>query len=198
MSELLTPPPFLVGDRVYLRQLCLEDTTTLWNWINSSEVTIHLSVVFPITLKKETEFVESAIAEYDKQFPTKFIFGICLKETNELIGTMNLSSVHWVHRTATTGAFIGSEEHRNNGLGREAKHLLLKYGFRSLGLRKVSSGAKAVNERSLRYQASNGYKVVGHQRKHFLVDGNFVDLVLTEVFPSDWEESYQEWLQRAE
>ena len=187
------PTPFLTANwsRVYLRIRSTEDVTILHRWINDPEVTQNLSLTFPVTLGKEKEYVDSAIAAFDKPFPTKQSFSICLVSTDELIGSMTLDNINWVHRTATTGAFIGPTKYRGLGYGRAAKHLLLQYAFHRLGLRKVTSSAKSNNEHSLAYQAKTGYVEAGRLRDQYWQNGQYVDSILTECHREDWEQAFK-------
>jgi len=58
-----------------------------------------------------------------------------------------------------------------------------------LPLRKLKSGYVDGNEASARAQAAAGYREAGRWRRDQFVDGEWRDLVLTELMREDWEKA---------
>lgn len=194
MSTQPTPTtPFIVGHRVYLRLLVLEDAELLFRWINDRNTTHYLARFWPVTFKQEREWIEKAQEQYRDKSGLALM--ICLKETDEPIGTMGLHNIDYKNGVAKTGAMIGEDAYRNKGLGTDAKMHLLHYAFHTLGLRKITSELIAYNEASLRYGEKCGYQKCGVRKKHILKDGTHRDLILTEVFREDWEPLWKKFRQ---
>lgn len=181
MSE---PIIFRRGKRVYLRPLEEGDLNRLCRWLNDPEITQFLDQSFPLPIVYEAELLKRFMARPD--FPTDIIFAICLNEDDRHIGNMGLHRIRYDHGTAATGSFIGEKELWGQGYGFDAKMILLDYAFNTLRLRKVTAGAKAFNGRSLGFNAKCGYKEEARLRAQFLVNGEYVDHVLTAVFKEDW------------
>lgn len=185
------PHAYITGQRIYLRLLSEGDLELLTKWINSEEVTRYIARFWPITLKQEQDWFEDLYG--DKQ---DLVFGICLKGSDELIGTMGLHRINLKDGVAFTGALIGSPEHRGKGYGTEAKMHLLRYAFHELGLRKVCSEVLNFNNASIEYGKKCGYRQCGVRRAHILKGGEHRDVILTEVFREDWEPLWEAFSQQ--
>ncbi len=182
---------FRRGKKVYLRPLEEGDLHRLYRWINDPEISIFLDQTFPLPLVYEAEFLKQAMTR--PAFPRDIIFAICLNEDNRHIGVMGLHNIRYDHGTAGTGSFIGEKDLWGQGYGFDAKMILLDFAFNTLRLRKICAGAKAFNQRSLGFNAKCGYYTEGLRRGQFLVNGEFVDEVITAVTPAQWEERWQEY-----
>src|SRR5690606_14253405 len=71
--------------------------------------------------------------------PGEIVFAVILRQTGALIGGVELTDINHFHRRAETGAGIYIPEYRNQGLGTEAKNLLLEYAFDHLNLHMMTS-----------------------------------------------------------
>lgn len=103
------------------------------------------------------------------------------------LGSTDISHIRWPLGDGTTGSMIINSEAQGKGYGTEAKLLLLKHGFHTLGLRKLYSSVKAWNAQSLGHLLKCGYRIVGRYREGAFDNGRFVDQLLLEVFETDWE-----------
>jgi RimJ/RimL family protein N-acetyltransferase len=180
---------FRVGNRVRLRLPHEDDLQLLTTWMNDPEVTQYILHYIPQTMDSEREWLKKL-----HPTPNDFVFGI-ETEDETLIGLMGLHHVHYIHGTANTGAFIGDKTYWGKGYGSEAKMLLLKYAFDTLGLRKICASVIAFNGRSQRYQEKCGYKVEGVRKAQLFKNGQYWDEVLFACFREDWLpvwEHYQE------
>lgn len=179
---------FLRGKRVVLRPLRKEtDLEPALRWINDPDVRLYLRNVFPQTAASEAEWFDGLTKRKDD-----VVLGI---ETEEgiLIGIMGLHGIDWVHRTATTGAFIGEKRYWNRGYGTDAKMALLKYAFDTLGLLKVKSAVMGFNARSVAYNRRCGYRVEGRRRSQFYRNGRRHDEILLGVTRGEWRRAYRKW-----
>ncbi len=171
---------FLSGRIVNLRPLGMSDTETLATWVNNPEVRRFLSTLFPVTLKKEEEWL-SQLGSDDKNI----VLGIETKD-GKFIGTMGAHRIEWGNRVCTTGALIGEKNYWGKGYGTDAKMILLDYLFNTLNLHKVCSDVIAFNKRSLRYSLHCGYRIEGVRRKHIYKAGKYFDKIELGVFKEDW------------
>lgn len=176
------------GFMTYLRLLEDADIPNIHRWINNPEITRFLGRMLPVTLEEEEKWIQSV--DENRKSREGFVFAICTHEEVH-IGNMGLHSIDWIHRTATTGALIGEEEFRGKGYGTDAKMHLLKYAFHTLNLRKVKSEVLQYNGASIRYGEKCGYREVGKRKKEYFKEGEYHDLILTEVFREEWEEKWE-------
>ncbi|MFH0873367.1 MAG: GNAT family protein, partial [Candidatus Komeilibacteria bacterium] len=181
MPERAARKYFLRGKLVGLRPLEMGDLDRYCQWMNDPEVTLYLDQSFPCPRGYEAEYVESQTKRQVTP-PVNVALAICLLETGEHIGTIALDRINYVHGFAITGAFIGESKYWGQNFGTDAMMLLLNYAFNTLRLRKVCASIKAFNARSLGFTAKCGYRELGRRKQQFLVNGQYEDEVMIEVF----------------
>jgi len=86
---------FLVGEKIYLRPLELEDVNERYlQWINDADVVLgRIEVNFPVTKEKQMEYVRSQLERNNVAF-----FAVIEKPTNKFIGTAKMGPINWLHR----------------------------------------------------------------------------------------------------
>jgi len=171
---------FLRGKKTILRPIEESDLPLCVKWMNDPEVTHFLKARMPIMLIAEKKWFEKlADSEDNVILAITTLDGRC-------IGVMGIHRIDWVNRTATTGAFIGEKQYWGKGYGTDAKMVLLKYAFDTLGLRKMCSRVYDFNARSLAYSKHCGYTEEGRLKKHVFRDGEYYDVVVLGLFREDW------------
>ncbi len=171
------------SSRVYLGLLDESHALFLAQEMNEPEMRDYLfSNNFPISEKNEVEWIGRLYGPKNNQNVT---LGIFLKDTKQLIGVMSLNKISYIHGTSITGAWLG-KEFRNNGLGVEAKMLLLDYAFNTLNLRKIQSSVIATNTRSADYSKKCGYKVEATFPNQIFQKGKYWDEIFLAVYREDW------------
>jgi RimJ/RimL family protein N-acetyltransferase len=68
-------------------------------------------------------------------FPTHVVWTVA-DESDKPIGLVQLTDIHWIHRTAYFGIWIGPEQ-QGKGHGTRAAQLACRHGFTELGLRQI-------------------------------------------------------------
>jgi ribosomal-protein-alanine N-acetyltransferase len=104
-----------------------------------------------------------------------------------LVGTVSLG-VDMAHRHAEAGYWIG-REFWSQGFATEALRRLIAYGFRELDLERIHARHLGCNPASGRVMEKAGMTREGCQRRHFIKNGNFEDVVLYGIMRSDAPES---------
>jgi RimJ/RimL family protein N-acetyltransferase len=174
---------FIVGERIYLRPLELDDLERCQRWINDPEVNRYLvSGRFPINRLKEEEWLRSHYKS-DRDV----IFAICLKDGNEHIGNCGLHFINWIDRNAVLGIMIGEKREWNKGYGTEAVKLLLKYAFDTLNLERVELTVFDYNKRGIKAYEKAGFKVEGRLRRKRFKDGRYFDEIVMAILKGEWE-----------
>ena len=168
-------PPFLVGDRVYLREVRVEDVNdNYYRWMNDLEVTQFLeSRFYPSSVQSLQEYVKNKTNARDTVF-----LAIILKGANRHIGNIKLGPINWIHRLADVGILVGEKQYWGKGYGTEALSLLTRYAFKSINLHKLTAGCYAPNKASTAIFLKNGFQIEGEQKKQCFYNGGYVDVVL--------------------
>ncbi len=177
---------YAVGDRLVLRPLEPDEGGLLTHWsLRETEI------VFPEGRWAENGFAigrhSVKIARRDP--PRSLGFAIALRSSDELIGFNSLIHVNWLHCTAETATVIFRPEHRDSGLGTEAKHLLLAHAFERLGLHAVSSYVHETNPRSAAALRKQGYRDAGYVAWDSMSPAGVCGGWLFDLLAEEWRES---------
>lgn len=175
--------PFIVGDRIYLRPLEMEDIDSFVLWLNDAEVRQYLMRIFPLNKIREKGFVENLYKD-DRET----ILGIILKENDQLIGNIGLHDISPPYRHAELGIFIGDKSCWSKGYGTEALSLMLEYGFNQLNLHRVYLSVYSFNARAIRAYEKVGFKREGVLREHIYRNGEYGDVYCMGILESEWRE----------
>lgn len=167
--------------RIYLSPVVKDDALLFAKWLNDEEVTAGLHTTHTITTEDSAEeMLESII---DKKKPS---FEIILKEDDRAIGSVILTSVNELDRTATIGVYIGEKEYRGKGYGTEALRAIIRYGFDYLNLHNINLSVISYNENALRCYQKLGFQEYGRRHECVLVGGKYYDRISLELLEQDY------------
>ena len=164
----------IVGERLYLSPMNVEDAENYVNWLNSRNVSDNLGMTASVVrVPGEKEYIESKKSnDYD--------FSIVLND-DTLIGNISLMDVDNVSGKATLGVFIGDESNRNKGYGTEAIKLLVDYGFNILRLHNIDLKVFDFNEGAIKSYEKAGFKEYGRRHESYFLDGKYHDEICMEI-----------------
>lgn len=164
------------GERIALRQLEKTDAQPIYEHAKDWKVSRYLSnLPHPYRLKHAEEFIKKAKL-WDKK-KTGYALGIELKQTGQIIGIIGLSEVDQKHKRAVIGYWLG-RKHWGKGLAKEALRLMLKFGFRKLGLLRIHGQVMKPNSRSAKLLKKAGFVLEGKMRKHYIKKGKRMDVLV--------------------
>ena len=172
--------PVIEGKRLRLRPPRAEDAAEMITWFEDLEVTQFLFIRTPPSLEQENEFLDTRAKDPDS------IFWV-IEVDGKAIGSTGIHMIDWKNGFGTTGTVIGDKKHWGKGVGGELMRLRADFAFWQTSLRKLKSGYIDGNDASARAQAACGYVQVGRWRKDRFVDGEWRDLILTELLREEWE-----------
>lgn len=171
----------IVGERIYLSPMCVEDAEKYVEWMSDRSVTDGIRSTRKImTVEAERKWITENLEN------GTYNFSIVLKENDELIGSCSINNPNLIDKTATLGIFIGDEINRNKGYGAEALSLLLDYGFNILNLNNIGLGVFSFNERAINCYKKIGFKEYGRRHECYYLDGKYYDEILMEVLKKDF------------
>ncbi|MBK8421200.1 GNAT family protein [Candidatus Villigracilis saccharophilus] len=132
--------------------------------------------------KKIKEFQEKRAETNSKSFR----FSIHSLDEDKLIGGVGLWISSWTHAETWLGISIGERDYWGRGYGTDAMRLAVQYAFLELGLRRVSLGLHAYNERALKSYQKVGFKLEGRMRGEGLRDGVRYDSLWMGILREEW------------
>ena len=180
------------SERLYFRALTAADARGNYlKWMNDAEVTQYLESRF------QAHSEESLAAYIEQMSSTKdnIFCAIVLKHDDRHIGNIKLGPIEWVHRRAEVGLLIGEKDCWGKGYGTEAYKLMAEHAFFTLNLHKVTAGAYAENEGSIKAMARAGFTQEGRRKEHYFLDDKYTDLLIYGLLKPDFER--QELIQEA-
>jgi RimJ/RimL family protein N-acetyltransferase len=169
------------GTIITLGPLRESDSETLFKWINTRELVLLSSNFRPVHQENHKEWFRRIQGS-----DNNIIFAIRTNNTDSLIGTCQLHSIHSVFRNAELQIRIGEVSHLSKGCGTEAVKLLLDYAFKDLNLERVHLHVLADNQRAVRTYTKCGFQHEGILRKAAYVDGCYRDIVIMAVLREEW------------
>lgn len=176
----------LVGERIYLSPVCVEDVEKYTKWMNDFETTDYVGQSTKIyTIENEKKFLENC-----SEKENDVTLGIVKLDNDELIGNCGLKDIDVVNRVATLGIFIGKKEDKSKGYGTEAIKLLLDYGFNYLNLHEITLDVYSFNERAIRCYKKVGFKEYGRRRECMYLNGTYYDVISMDILKSEFKGNY--------
>lgn len=171
----------MVGERIYLSPINVDDMEKYTEWINDLEISINLSTASEVySIEKEREILEKISKE-------GYNFAIIDLNKDEVIGNCGLLDVNMCHRSAELGIFIGNKNYWSQGYGAEAINLLLNYGFNLLNLNSIILRVHSFNKRAISCYKKCGFKEIGRRREAYIVGGRKYDDIFMDILASEFK-----------
>lgn len=167
----------IVGEKVYLRPITIEDTEDIIRWRNSDSVRPYFIYQELFTREGHLNWLRTMI---DSGKGYQFI--VCRKEDDKPIGSTYLRDYDPKSRKAEYGVFLGEVSERGKGIGKEILGLTLKFAFEELGLHKVFARAFAENLPSVNSFLSCGFEKEAYLKDEEFVNGEYRDIIFLAKF----------------
>ena len=172
-----------IGPRVCLRPMAKPDAAQLARWTRQDPETFWDAGRWMQT----TPGTEHRISEITKADPHRDAsFSVCLRETDDLIGTVAIHGIDYLHGFAESASQMYNPAFRGCGYGSEAKHLLFDYAFNDLKLHSLYSTVIYPNTRSAAALRKQGYREAGNLHWEFASFGTFENFVTFDLLAADW------------
>jgi RimJ/RimL family protein N-acetyltransferase len=112
-------------------------------------------------------------------------FGIVVRETTRLIGSVSLMHINHQHGRAELGIAIGDKTAWSQGYGAEAVRLMAEYGCFFLGLSTIMLSLVEFNERGRQAYLRAGFREAGRWRKAYRIGDERYDSVWMDITRDD-------------
>lgn len=179
-------PLVLEGDVVRLEPLELEHVAPLaevaldpeiWRWTLSN----------PETPEDLRRYVESALAL--RAAGSGYPFATIERASGRVVGSTRYHAIEPAHRKLEIGYTFVAPAWQRSAVNTEAKYLMLRHAFETLGMNRVEFKTDALNERSRAALLRIGAREEGTLRGHAITDrGRIRDSVYFSVLASEWPE----------
>lgn len=169
----------LQNENIYLRAVEPEDLDYLYKWENDSRLWIHGNTLSPYSKYTLRQYLEEA-QQYDIFQSNQLRMVICEKESDTIIGAVDIYDVDAHSRRAGVGVFV-DDKYRNKGYASQALSLLRQYSFDFLNLHQLYAHISVANQVSISLFERAGYIKVGILKDWIHTLGGYEDVVLLQL-----------------
>ena len=184
IAEMVVSPVVLEGLHVRLESLAKEHLAglvevgldeELWRWIPT-----------PVRTREEmAAYIETALEEQSRGVALPF--AIVEKSTGRAIGSTRYGSIDRTHHRVEIGWTWVARDWQRTAMNTEAKYLLLKHAFETLGCIRVELKTDSLNERSRAAILRIGAREEGIFRNHMITAGGRIrHSVYFSIIDSEW------------
>jgi RimJ/RimL family protein N-acetyltransferase len=183
-TEMVVSPVVLEGAHVRLEPLAKTHLTglaevgldeELWRWIPT-----------PVRTREEmAAYIETALNEQTQGVALPF--AIVEKSTGRAIGSTRYGSIDRTHHRVEIGWTWVARDWQRTTMNTEAKYLLLRHAFETLGCMRVELKTDSLNERSRAAILRIGAREEGIFRSHMITaSGRIRHTVYFSIIDSEW------------
>jgi RimJ/RimL family protein N-acetyltransferase len=172
------------GKLVNLRAPEVTDAERMWRWVNDREVTQHLQVRYPWSLRAEERFLRERTST-----PASFGLAAFAIETKDgsHIGTVTLRRAQPEDRCADLGITLGAKEHWGKGYGSDAMYTVLRFGFEDMNLRRIELTVDDGHAHAIACYRRCGFTEEGRLRQHRFAEGRYRDQLQMGILREEFE-----------
>lgn len=171
----------LVGQRVYLSPMRQEDAAQYVRWVNDPAVTDGIGATSRVMdLESERKWIAENAGNPQ--------FAIVRRTDDRLMGNCSVQNIHWQSRSAEVGLFLGDEENRGQGYGKEVLRLLLAFAFDTLGMHSVYLRVFSFNARAIAAYEAVGFRPAGRRREAYFANGAWHDELTLDLLESEYRQ----------
>ncbi|MCU8035719.1 MULTISPECIES: GNAT family N-acetyltransferase [unclassified Shewanella] len=174
--------PVIETERLTLKPLAIDYSVSLLEIFSDPEVMRYWNTAPWTTIQNAIDFINESNDSMRRQ--ESLILGVYLKSTGELAGKCMLFSYDKESKRAEIG-FGLSRSFWGKGYIREAGEALIRYGFNSLGLRRIEAEIDPDNQSSAKALEKLGFSREGLLRQRWEVNGIVSDSAMYGRLVSD-------------
>ncbi|MGZ9583702.1 GNAT family N-acetyltransferase [Paenibacillus marinisediminis] len=171
----------LETNRLWIRDLTMEDWKDVHVYASHSEVTKHMTWG-PNSEEDTIAHIEQQLVKQQSPERTDYEFAVVLRETNQLIGGCG---IYIMGRNAEIG-YCFNQEYWGNGYATEAARAMLKLGYETFNVHRVFATCRPMNKGSANVLMKIGMKQEGHLREHLWHRGKYLDSYLFSILEHEY------------
>lgn len=162
----------LKSKNIFLRSVEPSDATKLLLWENNPAHWKVTDTEVPFSMHGILQLIEQ---QQHIRSSGQMRLIICLNETEEAVGAIDLYDVDFRNGNAAVGILIGEKQHKQKGYASESLELMAGYARDFLALHNLYCSIQADNPESIRLFESCGFEQVGIRKEWFLNKGQRID-----------------------
>lgn len=182
-ADIFLDPPVLETGRLRLRRMRMRDAGDLYAWTSDPEVARYVLWDAHQSLGETREYLRYIRSLYRRGLPSSW--GVELKETGRLIGTIGIMGWSREHRSAEVGYSFG-RPWWHHGYASEALGCLLDLLFERTDVNRVEAQCDVRNGSSARVMEKCGMRREGILRQRLFNKGEAVDVMLYAILAENW------------
>jgi diamine N-acetyltransferase len=163
----------LKGKRIFLRALEPEDLDFIYKIENDETIWNVSNTNTPYSKFLIRQYLENA--HQDIYEAKQLRLAICINNTSEAIGLIDLFDFDPKNNRAGIGIIVKENQNRNSGYGTESLGLLIDYSFSRLNLYQLFANIDPQNSVSVKLFIKFGFQKIGIKKHWNLVNGNYQD-----------------------
>ncbi len=169
----------LKGDSVFLRALEPSDLDNLFALENDEDVWEISNTSTPFSHFVLTQYLDNAHRDiYDVR---QLRLVICISETQNTIGFIDLFDFEPKHKRVGIGIIIFDKSERNKGFAKQSLELLCNYAFTHLNVHQVFANISEDNINSIKLFESIGFNLIGVKKDWIFSEGKFKDEMMYQL-----------------
>ena len=162
----------LANETLYFRAPEPEDLDFFFQWENDTDLWKYGSTIAPFSQYTLKQYIAAGVDFYtDKQVRLMVV----LKETQEVVGSVDLFDYDVFHQRAAVGILI-DRAHQRQGLGEQALELLKNYATEFLGIRLLYAHVPEKNKESVSLFGKVGFEQTGILRSWIRIGRTYSDV----------------------
>ena len=162
----------LRGSKIHLRAIEPEDAAKVLIWENNPENWRVSGTEAPYSMHGILDYINS-IHNFRQSGEMRLM--ICLNDTNEAVGTLDLFEANFKHGRAGIGILIAEEKERNKGFARESLEILIEYCQIMFDFHNLTANVLEDNTSSIHLFEGVGFELVGTRKEWFFDQGKRIN-----------------------
>ena len=172
----------LETERLILRPVRLEDAEDMFAYTSIAESFRYLRRNPHMSVEEDRAFIQNVLNGYREH--REFLWGICLRGKDRLIGTVRLHNFRLDESCCETSHLI-HPEYMGQGIGTETEKRMVRFTFDELGLSRMQGCCAAENVGSERIMQKGGLKKKAFLPHYAEFHGVWYDFLLYEIEKGD-------------
>lgn len=164
------------GEKILLRPITLDDTPLIVKWRNNPSVMKNFIFRQTFTDQMHINWMNTKVASGEV-----IQYVAIEKVTGRPIGSVYYRDIDTDYNSAEFGIFIGEDDARGQGFGKEMTRLFTKYGLSELGFHRIQLRLLAANEAAYKTYEDAGFVKEGVFHDMVKLDGSYQDVIFMAI-----------------
>lgn len=170
---------------IVLRQLSEKDASLMLEWMHDYDTQKSFRKnMLDVTLEDARKFCREARMDGELKQGQSIHLAV-VNDEDEYLGTISLKNIDFEYHSAEFAISLRKKA-RGQGIAAEATDLLLKKGFREIGLHRIYLTVLADNIAAMKLYEKCGFTYEGELRDHIFKDGKYVSWKLYGMLENEY------------